>query len=289
MIIHRISLYALYLLTIASIIYISSIGAPYYELSSLDRPHSEQHNKWKPGGDIGHGLGIVGSALLIILFLYSVRKRFRFMHDKGDIRYWLNYHIWMGISGPLLVIFHTSFKFGGIVAISFWSMTAVALSGVFGRYIYIQIPRTKTGKTMNAKEIDEQDNRFDQTLKSDFNLDAQSTDKLLSLFNRDSLADKKGLSGLFYLILNDIQLPFKLNKLLKEIKAAGKIPSSQLKSIRKIAKERAVLRRRVAFLQSAHKLLHHWHLIHRPFALVMILIMLIHVAVAIVFGYKWIF
>ncbi len=211
------------------------------------------------------------------------------MHDKGDIRYWLNYHIWMGITGPLLVIFHTSFKFGGIVAISFWSMTAVALSGVFGRYIYIQIPRTKTGKTMNAKEIDEQDNRFDQTLKSDFNLDAQSTDKLLSLFNRDSLADKKGLSGLFYLILNDIQLPFKLNKLLKEIKAAGKIPSSQLKSIRKIAKERAVLRRRVAFLQSAHKLLHHWHLIHRPFALVMILIMLIHVAVAIVFGYKWIF
>ena len=211
------------------------------------------------------------------------------MQDKGDIRYWLNYHIWMGVTGPLLVIFHTTFKFGGIVAISFWSMTAVALSGVFGRYIYIQIPRTKTGKTMNAKEIEEQDAHFDQILKSDFNLDAQRTEKLLSLFNLDLLTKKKGLAGLFYLIRNDLQLPFKLGKLLKEIKLSGEIPSIQLKSIRKIAKNRAVLRRRVAFLQTAHKLLHHWHIIHRPFAIVMILIMLIHVAVAIVFGYKWIF
>ncbi|MBN1199798.1 MAG: hypothetical protein JXA23_10635 [Bacteroidales bacterium] len=38
------------------------------------------------------------------------------------------------------MLFHTSFKFGGLVAISFWSMAAVFFSGIIGRFIYIRIP-----------------------------------------------------------------------------------------------------------------------------------------------------
>ncbi len=36
-------------------------------------------------------------------------------------------------------------------------------------------------------------------------------------------------------------------------------------------------------------LLHKWHIIHLPFSVIMILIMLIHVTVVLFFGYKWIF
>jgi len=35
--------------------------------------------------------------------------------------------------------------------------------------------------------------------------------------------------------------------------------------------------------------LHRWHIIHLPFSVIMILIMLIHVGVVLFFGYKWIF
>jgi hypothetical protein len=35
--------------------------------------------------------------------------------------------------------------------------------------------------------------------------------------------------------------------------------------------------------------LRYWHVAHLPFALIMLVIMLIHVAVALIFGYNWIF
>jgi hypothetical protein len=35
--------------------------------------------------------------------------------------------------------------------------------------------------------------------------------------------------------------------------------------------------------------LRYWHVAHLPFALVMLFIMIIHVVVAVLFGYKWIF
>jgi hypothetical protein len=42
-------------------------------------------------------------------------------------------------------------------------------------------------------------------------------------------------------------------------------------------------------LNTARRLLHHWHIFHKPFAIIMILIMIVHVIVAVSFGYRWIF
>ena len=54
-----------------------------------------------------------------------------------------------------MILFHTSFKFGGIVSISFWSMVAVVASGVIGRFIYLQIPRTMQGRELSLNELRE--------------------------------------------------------------------------------------------------------------------------------------
>ena len=34
---------------------------------------------------------------------------------------------------------------------------------------------------------------------------------------------------------------------------------------------------------------HYWHVIHKPFAYVMLVVVIIHVGVSIAFGYTWIF
>jgi hypothetical protein len=36
-----------------------------------------------------------------------------------------------------------------------------------------------------------------------------------------------------------------------------------------------------------HELFHYWHVLHKPFAVVMYLFMLVHVAVAFATGYGW--
>ena len=49
------------------------------------------------------------------------------------------------------------------------------------------------------------------------------------------------------------------------------------------------LSRRINRLQLMHNLFRYWHVAHLPFALVMLIIMLIHVGVTLAFGYRWIF
>jgi len=45
--------------------------------------------------------------------------------------------------------------------------------------------------------------------------------------------------------------------------------------------------RQIAFWHAAQSLFHYWHVIHKPFAYTMIVIMFIHIAVAVSLGYTW--
>jgi len=283
MTLHRASLILLYLITIVATAYLAATGAGYYGLEVELRPDHSLHESYKPSGFIGHGLGIVGSLLIVMLLLYSARKRFRRMQAWGNIRYWLNYHIWMGVTGPLLVIFHTTFKFGGIVAVSFWSMIGVALSGVVGRYIYIQIPRSRSGHQLSAAELDELDREMMARL-SEFGV---SEATLAALQSRDA-SDGSGWGALWRWFLEDLAISFRLGAVRKALLAEGKISRHDANEAIRIIRQRLVLRRRIRFLHTAEGLLHYWHVIHKPFAIVMLVIMVIHVAVALLFGYAWI-
>ena len=69
------------------------------------------------------------------------------------LKYLLEFHIFLCTLGPIMVLFHTTFKFGGIVSVGFWSMVLVVLSGVIGRFIYTQIPRTIEGRELSLSEV----------------------------------------------------------------------------------------------------------------------------------------
>jgi hypothetical protein len=56
-----------------------------------------------------------------------------------------------------------------------------------------------------------------------------------------------------------------------------------------LAREEISLNNRIDRLQTMRKLFKYWHVAHLPFALVMLIIMVVHVAVTLAFGYKWIF
>jgi hypothetical protein len=284
MLLHRIILAILYLTTVLVVGYLTYTGWSYYTAGEQLEAHHPLHEIYKPTGLIGHGLGIIGSLLMVVMQLYSVRKRFRIAQGWGDIRIWLNYHIWMGVTGPLLVVYHTAFKFGGIVAISFWSMVGVALSGVLGRYIYIQIPRSRTGQQISAGELEQ--------------MDAEMMGKLGSLgIGQDTLQilqestradDKGGWGSLIKWVAQDIEMPLTMHRIKKALRSEGKVSIDHIRNAMAIIKQKIILRRRIRFLHTAEGLLHYWHYIHKPFAIVMLVIMVIHTFVALLFGYMWI-
>jgi len=146
--------------------------------------------------------------ILFGVVMYITAKKYGYLDRYIRLKYLLEFHIFLCTLGPILVLFHTTFKFGGIVSVAFWSMTAIVLSGVVGRYLYLQIPKSVSGRTKSLQEIE-----------------------------TDVDASEAGM-------------------------------------------------RRI---KTMYKWFGYWHIVHRPFALIMLVIVVIHIGVTLALGYKWIF
>lgn len=246
-------------------------GSSYYATSLEERFYHSDYELLKPNGLLGHGIGILGSLMMIIgVSIYMLRKRWRVMARWGLIRHWLEFHIFLCVLGPILVLFHTSFKIGGLVAVSFWSMVAVVASGVAGRFIYIRIPRTIEGRVMSLGEI--------RNMKRDLNEALESTIGL----DRESLAEIVEATEKHYRSRSGIRLT---RKTLKK----NRVSRSARSRVMKLVRREISLNRRIDRLQLMQNLFKYWHVAHLPFALVMLVIMMVHVGISIVFGYTWIF
>lgn len=138
------------------------------------------------------------------------------------------------------------------------STIIVWTSGIIGRYIYLQIPHTIEGRALSLQEVKDLKEDLDAELITKYGMD-------YSVINTDKLSD--------------------LNLMLKE----KKISSSDYKQVKRLIKNQKGISRRIKRLGMMQNLFRYWHVAHLPFALIMLVIMIIHVGVSLFFGYKWIF
>jgi hypothetical protein len=284
---HRIFLTILVVIVLTTLIYLFNRGIGYYNTSIEERVYHSDHALLKPSGILGHGLGIAGSLFMIIgIFSYMARKRYRALSRLGILKHWLEFHIFLCTLGPILVLFHTSYKFGGLVAISFWSMVAVFLSGVIGRFIYLQIPRSIEGRELSLNEVREMKSDVAEILKTSYNLDEDSLNAIL-----DSVKKKVGIyhNNAFVRYIRNRSEDRRSLKSVKKVLRQNKLKGTEYKKILGLVEDDITINRRIERLDTMQSLFKYWHVAHLPFALVMLIIMVIHVSVTILFGYRWIF
>ncbi len=262
-------------------------GLEYYRTGLEERVFSPEHDSLKPSGILGHGLGILGSLLIIIgVSSYMMRKRYRFMSRTGLVKHWLEFHIFLCTLGPVLILFHTAFKFGGLVAVSFWSMVAVFLSGIAGRFIYLQIPRSIEGRELDLNEVRSMKSNLTEILKSSYGLDESSYGRIVESVGRKTESSSRNL--LVSLVRNYKADRKSIHSVRRELKR-NNLHGNDYRKIVSLVRTDIKLSRRIERLDSMKNLFKYWHVAHLPFALVMLFIMVIHVGVTILFGYKWIF
>jgi hypothetical protein len=279
--IHQIVITALVVIVATTVSVLLYIGFNYYSIPLEERHFHPLNQTFKASGLVGHGLGIVGSLLILFgVFSYMLRKRLRFFSRIGILKHWLEFHIFLCTLGPFLILFHTTFKFGGIVAVSFWSMVAVFLSGIIGRYIYLQIPRSIEGQEFTLLELEDEKNEMNRQLRQSVTLD-ESIYELIGNF-----PDKAKRQSSFFGGSKEERVALK--KLRGELKSQ-RIPVKRAKEIVQLFKSQLGLKKRIERLVTMQKLFAYWHVAHLPFALIMLVVMIIHVVVAVTFGYKWIF
>ncbi len=286
---HVIYITSFFVVGIASTLLLILNGYQYYSTPLLTRFFNPQDNLLKPSGLLGQGLGVLGSFMMIIgVAVYMIRKRFRSFFHFGYLKDWLELHIFLCTLGPIFVLFHTAFKFGGIVAVSFWSMTAVVLSGVIGRFIYIQIPHTIEGQLIGIDELNSQSEKYSQHLKTEFQIPEYLFSRIEEISSIKRYKSAKLKTGFLFIIKDYIGMKSALHRLKHELILA-EIPRVNRKLILKTAKSKLIISRRIGLLQTMQNIFKYWHVVHLPFAIVMFVIMFIHIAVTVAFGYKWIF
>ena len=157
----------------------SRTGAPTDRLSGAERAQArEAHSYWPliwsalvaailfwgmkapldryltPQRGLGYWLGIVGGSMMLLLLIYSARKRFLWLSWMGTIPAWFRVHITLGVVGPLLVLFHTGFHLGATNSnVALICMLLVAGSGVVGRYLYTRIHSNLHGTQANLQAL----------------------------------------------------------------------------------------------------------------------------------------
>lgn len=275
--------FSLYFVFLAVILYSLYTFGDYYLMEYGLRPRHADYKLLKPGGLVSHGFGIIGSLMMLLLLLYSLRKRTRIFGKLGAISRWLDIHIFFGTIGPLLIILHSTFKLNGIVSVSFWSMVLVALSGFVGRYLYVQIPRTIRGNEMTLGDVEKKNKELGEQLQNLYKIQDHEV-KNLETAIAGSLK-----SGILGMVFADVFRVFRLHRIEKQLRRLKGIPKNKSKTFIKVLTQKALLNRRIMRWEKVHKLFHFWHVFHKPFAVIMYIIMLVHIGVSVWLGYTWIF
>lgn len=283
---HNLFIVSMVIILLCSITVLTWRGLSYYQTAKEERFYHADNNLLKPSGVFGHGYGIAGSLLIVTgVSSYMARKRFKALSRISNLKTWLEVHIFLCTLGPVLILFHTAFKFGGIVSVSFWSMVAVFLSGIAGRFIYLQIPRSIEGQELSLSEIRDSKTDVVSMLRENYHLNEDDCSIITASISRSVTFDEGGLSGY---IKDNTQDRMSI-KTVRRLLRSRNLPGSEIRNIIRLVSDDIKMSRKIKRLSSMQNMFKYWHVIHSPFALVMLIIMIIHVAVTIAFGYRWIF
>ena len=292
---HRIRLFALYAAAVALILALTVYGFNYYTLDAGQRPLSPKHVLLKPSGSIGVKLGMLGLLMFLIIFLYPLRKRWAWLGKQGSPRHWLDIHVMLGLSAPLIIAFHASFKFRGVAGMAFWIMSAVALSGVVGRYLYGQIPRSLSAAEMSFKESQELQAQLTQQLSRQKVISPEHLTPLFRLPSKEQVDQLQILVALAYMFLLDCARPLHIARLRWRVLSASAIVltlggllhsgNRELENTIAVARQQATLSKRILFLSRSQQVFHLWHVVHRPFSYSFAVLAVIHIGVVLLLGY----
>jgi hypothetical protein len=292
---HRLRLRIAYLIASAATLAIIVYGFGYYIMGPEQRALSPRHELLKPSGTIGLRLGMFGALLFLVVYVYPLRKKWAWLGRQGSSRRWLDFHVLLGLTAPVVITFHSSFKFSGIAGVAYWIMVIVALSGVVGRYIYAQIPRSLNSAALSLQEAQGLSMRLAEQLKILGILSGRDIDKLLQLPDMRRAATMSLLGALWQMMLLDVRFPFRIWRLRQKmiwshgrwwsLVGFGRSENAQLERAIATAREQALLTKKLLFLSKSNRMFHLWHIIHRPFSYSFAVLAAIHVVLMLMLGY----
>ena len=242
-----------------------------------------------PKRGLGYALGIIGGGLMLLLLLYSLRKRYTWLRFLGPTPSWFRFHMVLGILGPLCILYHSNFTTGATNSnVALFAMLIVAGSGLIGRYIYAHIHHGLYGRKLQLSEL--------RTGAENLRALSGRISFLPELVARIEAAEQRLLKSgpsapvlgfarpLFVAIIAMVvrwRLHFYVWRSLHAGARRSAVLAAQRQRLYSVAcayvDRRVAASRRVAGFEGYERLFSLWHALHIPLIFMMIIAALIHV------------
>lgn len=244
---------------------------------------------FEAGDDTGYWLGVVGGVMMLLLFSYPLRKHFRFTRNWGRVKWWFLVHMVLGVGGPLLILLHSTFRVGSLnAAVALYSMLAVAISGVIGRFIYARVNRGLHGEKVGLQDLQTRAGFQQDDVRSRLSFVPDVEARLIA-FEQHELNSQAGWSTynrqVFWLPVQQwlvyrhcvSDLRNTLRSLAKQYQWSAKDLTRREKHSRKLVQQYLQAVTRVAQFTAYERLFSLWHIAHIPFVYLMVISAVVHV------------
>ncbi len=242
-----------------------------------------------PDRGLGYILGIVGGSMMVLLLLYSARKRLRWLRFMGPLSKWFEVHMALGVLGPILILFHSNFTLGATNSnVALFCMLTVAASGLVGRYFYSHIHYGLYGRKMNLQELQQSAERL-RALQGTIaflpelvsRLEKQETKLLASGPRLPVFGLAKPLMVAVNALLARWRLRRYVSKALRVAARTSPLVAQQRRGLRRAASayvsKRLAATRRVAEFEAYERLFSLWHVLHMPIMFIMFVAAIVHI------------
>jgi hypothetical protein len=187
-------------------------------------------------------MGWLGCGSMLVMQLYSVRRRVRALRHLGALRSWLDAHIFLGLQGFVLVAYHSigASPSASLAAINFALVAVVVTTGLIGRYLYSLLPRARASDVLAYAEL-----------------------------GPSAIAPLPECRGLCDLIGLDLER----RRVLRELRRDPSLPADRARELGRSI----TLALRISALEVAERWFSRWTLLHRPLALLLLATTTLHV------------
>lgn len=213
---------------------------------------------------------------MVLLLLYSLRKRVRRMRSWGPIRHWFGIHMFLGIVGPVAILFHANFRLGSLNStVALVCVILVASSGLIGRFIYPKIHHGLYGRSASLRELQREADRWRDAVDSAIERRPELSQELAA-FEAHARAEGCGhLISAWRFVGFPLRSLFVRHRCVRLIRSAGG-SMNPADAIFEIDGYLTAIRR-IAQYRGYERLFSLWHAFHLPFCVMLFLAAAVHV------------
>ena len=236
------------------------------------------------GSTFGLAYGIAGTALILLLAFFGIRKRW-YRSVFGTLEQWMQSHIYLGLLVLIILFFHTGGRFNDKIAVTTLVLVIVVVaSGIAGAILYATVPRmlTEVESELTVEEIADQLNQLARSMARIASGRSAPFQRIYDELLRQTAPG--GLAGWRLIVSRSRKKTQQDADWARLIALVPREEQEELRQMLVVSRQRRELLLRLVYQQRYKNILEFWLYIHIPFTIALIAFAVLHIAAVFYYG-----